>query len=72
MRLLREIARVRGDLVAELVVFRLPIHRVDRNQKGEQPRALDVPQELQTESLTFVRSFDDSRDVRDDKRSRES
>src|SRR5947207_15909046 len=68
MRFLREIAGVGRNLLAELVVFALPVHGVDRDQEGEQPRTLDVPQELQAESLSFVRSFDDSRDVRDDKR----
>src|SRR5207247_10174181 len=69
MRFLREIAGVGRNLLAELVVFALPVHGVDRDQEGEQPRTLDVAQELQAESLSFVRSFDDSRDVRDDKRS---
>jgi hypothetical protein len=60
---------MRFDLAAKLVVFRLPIHRIDGNQKGEETGALDVPQKLQSESLPFVRAFDDAGNVGDDERS---
>src|SRR5512143_941097 len=68
MRLLRELERVRFDLATQLIVLRLPVHGVDRNQEGEEPRSLDVPQELQAESATFVRSLDDAGQVGDAER----
>ena len=36
------------------------------DEMGEQPRTFDVAQELQPEPMTFVRAFDDARDVGDD------
>ena len=51
------------DLAAQLVVLRLPIHGVDRDEKGEHPRALDVAQELEAESLPRMRSLDDAGNV---------
>src|SRR5687768_4538776 len=56
------------NLVPELVVLRLPIHRIDRYEERKNPRPLDMPQELQPESLPFVRTFDNARDVCDNER----
>src|SRR5215475_10796012 len=60
MRLLCELERIRFDLAAQLVVFRLPVDGVDRHQKGKHARALDVSQELKAESFALVRAFDDA------------
>src|SRR3954464_9940084 len=51
-----EVRRIRGDLRAKLIVFSLPIHRIDWNQKSQQPRPLDVAEELKSQALPFVRA----------------
>src|SRR4051812_7667668 len=66
MRLGGKVRRIGRDFGAELIVFSLPIHGVDGNQKSQQPRALDVPEELKSQSLPFVRALDDAGNVRDD------
>jgi hypothetical protein len=48
------------DLVAELVVLRLPVQRVDRDEKREEARPLDVPEELKAEPLPLVCPLDDA------------
>src|SRR5580704_14004493 len=68
VRTLRQVGRVRGDLGAEAIVLGLKIHRVDGNQKREQPRALDVAQELEAEAATLMGALDDARDIGDDER----
>ena len=64
MRSRGELARVRGYLVAQLIVFGLPVHGIDRNQECENAGPLDVTQELKSEALPFMRAFDDSGNVR--------
>src|SRR5450759_1567441 len=68
MRLGREVRRVLADLTPQLVVLRLPVHRVDRDQERQDPGSLDVPEELEAQALPLVRSFDDPRNVRDHER----
>src|SRR5215218_6273134 len=68
MRLRAQLRRVVRDLQAKLIVLGLPVERVDRNEKREKTRALDVPKELQSESLSLVRSLDDAGNVRHDER----
>src|SRR6185437_13045799 len=68
VRLERELRRVRADLVAELVVLRLPVHGVDRDEEGKEARTLDVAQKLKSESAPFVGALDDARNVGDDER----
>jgi hypothetical protein len=63
MRFLRELFGVLLDLAAQLIVLRLPVFRVDRDEEREQTGALDVPQELQPESLALVRALDDAGNV---------
>src|SRR6476660_2272669 len=69
MRFLRQLRGVGADFSAQVVVFLLPVHRVDRDEKRENARAFDVSQELQTQALPFVRALDDAWDVRDHERS---
>jgi hypothetical protein len=64
MRLLSELRRVVRDLATELVVFGLPVERVDGNEEGQQSRALDVTQELQPQPLPLVCALDDARECR--------
>src|SRR2546425_12868154 len=66
MRTVCQLGRIRRNLSSQPIVLFLPIHRIDRNQKREQSSPLDVTQKLKTESLPFVRAFDDSGNVRDD------
>src|SRR6185437_2805933 len=68
VRLEGELRRVRGDLGAELVVLRLPVHGVDRDEEGEEARALDVAQKLESEPAPFVGALDDARNIGDDER----
>src|SRR5436190_19197089 len=69
MRLGRQIRRILGDFQPQLVVLRLPIHGVDRDQERKDSGALDVPEKLQAESLAFMGAFDDAGDVGDYERS---
>src|SRR5687767_3760592 len=60
-----QLLRMRRDFMTELIVFGLPVHRIDRNQERQKARALDVAQELETESLPLMRTLDDARNVSD-------
>ena len=57
---------VRLHLGAQSIVHRLWVGRIERNQEGEQPGALDMLQETKTQPLPQVRTFDDAGNVRDD------
>src|SRR5262245_66494174 len=57
VRLLRELQRIRVDLGPKLIVFRLPIDGVDRDEERQDARSLDVTEELKTEPTSFVRAL---------------
>src|SRR5262249_22159288 len=68
MRFLRELQRIRLDLGAELIVFRLPIDCVDWDEERQDARSLDVTEELKAQPTSFVRALDDAREIGDDER----
>src|SRR5690606_38845046 len=68
VRLLRQLRRVGAQLLHQDPVFPLHILRVERDQVGEGPRALDVAEEPEPEPAPLVRALDDPRDVGDDER----
>jgi hypothetical protein len=41
-----ELGRIRRDLAPELVIFLLPVHRIDRNEERQKARSLDVTEKL--------------------------
>src|SRR5688572_353068 len=58
-----ELRRIHRDLVAQLVEILLPVIGVDRYQERQDPRPLDVAEELEPQSLPLGGPLDDARDV---------
>src|SRR5687768_4081518 len=63
IRLGGEFRRIHRDLVAQLVEILLPVVGVDGDEERQDPRPLDVAEELEPQSLPLGGAFDDARNV---------
>ncbi len=63
----RQRLAVEPNFLTQAIVRQLGIGAVERNEKCEDPSALDVLKKSESESLSSMRSLDDSRDVGDEK-----